>query len=239
MKKLLSLATLAVAVLSLCSVAQAAVVTDNTTYSAFSGGYMPTTARVEWGFVSFSPSTTSLQITGSNSLDVSGDVTTTPTNGDYRFTLTTNTSSSTTHRQLIVGASIVEPYATQGTTTADFYGFNATYSAPIAGSGTMNITIKAYSAYNGLAFLPTDFLGESHASSTNILFSQGLTSIYFLIEWYTSGGTKTLTNFGITLADQTHTQSGGGVPEPSTLAVFGGIAALGFVAIRRKRKIAA
>jgi len=224
MKKLLSFATVAVAVLSLCGVAEAA--TDNATFGQFKGGTALQADRIQWGFVA----ETGTNINSSKSVNVTSDITSNDPYGSYTFSSQVGTTSGS----LIIGATVVEPWLT-GNPSATITGFNGSKSqstAPTTGILTVNIT--AYSAYDG------QYLTMPQGSSidgTDVTFSNALTTVYFLVEW-SSTGTRNLVNFTITLGDHLE-YAPTSTPEPSTLAVFGGIAALGFVAIRRKRKIAA
>lgn len=101
----------------------------------------------------------------------------------------------------------------------------------VAQSGPANLvtTGAAYATYmNGTYSDPIATTDDGNGSYT---FGDSVQSFYLLLN-FSAGG---IYSFNVDIFT-TYTAPNTSVPEPSTLAVFGGIAALGLVAIRRRRQ---
>lgn len=114
--------------------------------------------------------------------------------------------------------------------------FYASMNASTVGTGVVTLTVTPYLTYSGVpaqgvaAFTdPINF----QIVGTDSYFNDAQSAFYLVASW-SSSGTNVLNDFTIGLG--TMFTGNTAVPEPSTMAVFGGIAMLGLVAIRRNRK---
>jgi len=204
------------------------------TYTVFSGGTTYSAGHIEFSYASGSQTNGSAPVADSEIQNIAGEDYDTEIKFGSNAQKVSNSNSATSPE--FVGFYVALDSSLTNINDwviSHFYGFNTQAST---GTGAIVFTITPYANYNsagtGLAAYTnpiafTDINGNSY-------FNDFQTSGFYLVaSWYNSTGNRTLFDFTIGFGTVLITNS---VPEPSTMAVFGGIALLGLVAVRRNRK---
>jgi len=204
------------------------------TYTVFSGGSTYSAGHIQFHYTSGSQSNGSAPVVDTEFENVAGADYDTEIKFGSNSQKVSNSNSAASPRY--VGFYVaLDPSLTNinDWVISHFYGFQTQAST---GTGSIVFTLTPYTNYNsagsGLAAYtnPIAFTDVNGSSYFNDFQTSGF---YMVASWYNSTGNKTLYDFTIGFGTSLVTNS---VPEPSTMAVFGGIALLGLVAVRRNRK---
>ena len=210
------------------------------TFGAFAGGSVVTNGIIRFEYMShagFETSSSTTNVGLNTSAPVDGQEVGDDTNG-YVSTLAIGDSSAANASshigrvsstvsavQGVIGFMVaidntIPNYANYGITS-----FDVAQSGP-AGMGTVPTAYYSFDSATGVYSDPVPVLNGT------TVFDTPVQSFYLVVD-YSNGVAR---KFEIGVFTTYDAPPPAGVPEPTTLAVFGGIAALGFVAIRRRRQ---